>query len=502
MFSRSFISLLAFSLATIASRPTSADIYFTEEKTEEGHKWTYRLTVTPAAASTPLLKYRLLQPEVEKKSGNCVPFILKALNESQQAWRDHKPLLFRRPDGRDASDLFEGLANRDLGKPALREIVETLPFDRMLAQLQEASLRSECDWQFELHDMTGVEIINFTLEDHQESRQLTRFITLLACHQIATRDYDTALETIKLHTEFALSMSKPELLVCRLIGIAELNMMNEQIVRLMASPLSPNLYWPLTELPQPPVPMRDAIRFDLSLGLRSFPVLQAPEAQQYDAARWRLEFQKFREDLGKFQELLGNNDEPLRVALQKLIDTDQMADVYPAAKRRLETKNVPAWDLSVMPPEQAILVDASQEYHRVLDDVTTWSTLPFPELVKHADWNKGKTDNRPSNLDSYGALLAQVALPALKAVRKAEARLVRDIAAMRLIEALRMHAAETGQFPEILEKVKCVPVPENPSTGEPFVYRLEGKDAILDLPFSDGHTVAKTYRLQLMGGGK
>lgn len=499
---RFLIVLLVSAWLLAASNQSQADIYFHDEEIDEGRQWTYRLTVTPAAASTPLLKYRLLQPEVEKKSGNSVPFILKALNASKQAWRDHKAILMNRAEGRDATDLFEDIATRDLDKQAIRELVRALPFDNMLAEMREASYRSECDWQFNLRNLTGAEIVEFVLEDHQESRQLTRFVTMLACHQVANRDYEAALETIKLHTEFALDMSEPELLVCRLIGIAELNLMNQQVLRLMASPLSPNLYWPLTELPQPVVPMRDAIRFDLSVGLRSFPILIAPEEAEYDAARWKLELEKFRSEFTEFQKLFGDGNNAVRVAFHQLMGKEPLKDILPDAKQRLEELNLPNLDFESMPLEQIILVDAAFEHHRVLDEVTTWSTLPFPELVQHRCWTQTEGEIDSEDLNSYGALLAQLALPAMKAVRKAEARLNRDIAAMRVIEALRMHAAEAGRFPKTLDEVKCVPVPLNPSTSEPFVYRLDGKDATLELPYSDGHSLAKTFKLQLMGGGR
>lgn len=500
---RFLIVLLVSAWLLAASNQSQADIYFHDEEIDEGRQWTYRLTVTPAAASTPLLKYRLLQPEVEKKSGNSVPFILKALNISKQAWREHQNLLSRRPDGLDATDLYATeIATRDLDLKALQEIVQALPYPSILDELERASLRAECDWDFGLRNLTGPEIVNFTLEDHQESRQLTRLVGLLVCHQIATRDYEQALDTMKLHTEFALRMGVPELLVCRLISMAELSIMNDQVLRLMASPLSPNLYWSLTELPQPVVPMRDAIRFDLTFSLRHFPILRDPEKKNYDADRWQLELKAFLSDLEQFQKSFGNRDDSqLGIALEKLRSSDQTADIFPVAKARLESLEKP-WDLNAMPPEQVILIDAAYEHQRLLDDVAAWSHLPFPELVQHKHWQDQENELKQSDQGSYGALLAQLALPALKAVRNAEARLDRDIAAMRVIEALRMHASKAGQFPKTLLEVTCVPVPENPSTGEAFAYRLEGKDAILELPFSDGHSIAKTFDLQLMGGGK
>ena len=57
----------------------------------------------------------------------------------------------------------------------------------------------------------------------------------------------------------------------------------------------------------------------------------------------------------------------------------------------------------------------------------------------------------------------------------AEARLDRRVAALRVVEAIRMHAAtHGGSLPESLDKITEVPVPFDPVTGQPFGYHLEG----------------------------
>jgi hypothetical protein len=65
-------------------------------------------------------------------------------------------------------------------------------------------------------------------------------------------------------------------------------------------------------------------------------------------------------------------------------------------------------------------------------------------------------------------------------------RLDREVASLRVIEALRMYAAShDGRLPARLEDIDQIPVPDNPATGKPFAYRLEGATAILELPPSD-----------------
>ena len=78
--------------------------------------------------------------------------------------------------------------------------------------------------------------------------------------------------------------------------------------------------------------------------------------------------------------------------------------------------------------------------------------------------------------------IASLLMPAMNAARSAQERLTRDLAEMQLIEALRMHAAETGKLPGSLDEVTIVPVPNNPATDKPFLYSLDGKTAVLKCP--------------------
>jgi hypothetical protein len=67
----------------------------------------------------------------------------------------------------------------------------------------------------------------------------------------------------------------------------------------------------------------------------------------------------------------------------------------------------------------------------------------------------------------------------------AEVRLDRRVAALRAVEALRLHAAaHDGRLPNSLDPVKAVPVPDDPMTGKPFPYRREGESAVLTGPAS------------------
>ncbi len=52
-------------------------------------------------------------------------------------------------------------------------------------------------------------------------------------------------------------------------------------------------------------------------------------------------------------------------------------------------------------------------------------------------------------------------------------------AALQTVEAVRLHAAATGQLPKRLEEVTSVNVPNDPTTGQPFSYSVSDQTAVL-----------------------
>jgi hypothetical protein len=98
-----------------------------------------------------------------------------------------------------------------------------------------------------------------------------------------------------------------------------------------------------------------------------------------------------------------------------------------------------------------------------------------------------------------GIPIASILIPSVKAVLRAEVRLMRDLAALAAVEAVRMHAAETGKLPSSLAEVTVVPVPMNPATGQPFPYQLDAATgtATLEAPHVEAPQEARRYVIRL-----
>ena len=71
----------------------------------------------------------------------------------------------------------------------------------------------------------------------------------------------------------------------------------------------------------------------------------------------------------------------------------------------------------------------------------------------------------------------------LQSARRASVRADRQIAILRILESLRIYAANhEGHLPQQLSDITEVPIPDDPVTGQPFEYKLEGDRALLQGP--------------------
>lgn len=72
--------------------------------------------------------------------------------------------------------------------------------------------------------------------------------------------------------------------------------------------------------------------------------------------------------------------------------------------------------------------------------------------------------------------------PATAKVDHAQLRTERQFDLLQTIEAIRLHAAETGQWPDKPADIKLVPVPNDPATGKPFEFKRNGNKIELYAP--------------------
>ena len=232
---------------------------------------------------------------------------------------------------------------------------------------------------------------------------------------------------------------------------------------MLEQPGCPNLYWALTNLPSPLVSLEKGIEGERSL-------IQGELHDLDDSAPMSVE--RLRKVIAHIDELK-QLDEMKRVrdkVTQAWLDArTKNAGSLRAAHQRLVEVGIPEARLLRFPADQVILLDEKREYEVRRDEIM--KLMPLPAWQFEGLWSERKP--APES-----ALLGFL-VPGVERVRRAQGRLEQRIALLRHVEGLRLYAAaHEGRLPEKLADVP-VPLPDDPFTGKPFRYKLEGGTARL-----------------------
>ena len=158
---------------------------------------------------------------------------------------------------------------------------------------------------------------------------------------------------------------------------------------------------------------------------------------------------------------------------------------YADAKQFLARRGFSQERIEAMPAAQAVMIYQKQEYLEMMDNLFKWFAIPYhqsrPYLEQGEEQFSRHHRDKGAKVNLFSALL-----PALYRVAFLQARLDRNIAMLRIIEAIRMFAADhSGRLPGSLAEITTVPIPSDPVTGEEFVYRrTDAKNTRLEAPKS------------------
>ena len=480
-------------IATVMPPRVHGDLTVVETEETQGQQITFRMTVTPAAEPVPALKHRLQLREIDLRQGNAAPFYYRALRAAPRAYQ-----ATREKFGEEYDQWYRTqLPLHELPLEKLHDAAGSWQA-AVMQDLRIAAQRRHCDWEWNLQEMRGPDLIAFHLEEVNESREVARALMLQTRLALAEQRIDDALDLLRLNYRLGRDVAREPLLVCDLVGIAIATMGNREVVELIAQSGSPNLYWALTELPRPLIDIRESLRSEMSLGLRTFPFILDAETADHSPQEWSRLLAKA---LLEGQMLM---DSSPRIPAEQMVlaqagVTAMSLISYPAAKQRLVTSGMDPQQVARLPVGQIVAIDSLREYRKIADALEKWQYIPYRTL-RSREVPDPLENHSPSDVltHGYGYALAASLLPAITAARAAEQRLVWEIDGLRTLEAIRMHAAQTGELPASLAAIEMVPVPENPATGEPFDYQLQGDMAVLDQPFSDGFRgIAIRYQIRL-----
>ena len=443
------------------------------------------LTVSPAPLPVPPLKYRLVIPAEDRRPGSAATYWYRAEliyfeDEANLRW-GNSPELDRQTA---ASDLLEeppASLTPDRLDAALGLGSGIFEIWSPLDAADEAAHRPPAEWGFGLDDLTGTETVEFLLPEFQNARALARLLALRGRARVGRGDFDGALADAAVLLRLAEDCGRAPFIISDLIGFAVRAIAHHHVLEAaVAAPGSPNLYYALTELPDPAAGLADSWEQELGLPYRFAPWLRDAETLDWTADRWRTEWIGLVKSLQDPPGLSVMSD----VQAGFLVGTLLSVQLEPARAALIEDGFDPK-KLDKMPPGQVLAIRQNRVMRELIDPFRVAAAAPLPEgleLAEAAEQNLRRSrQNAAAGSLTEPVPLASLLLPAVSQVRLAGARAQVDVASLRAVEALRAHAANAGSFPESLDAVEVVTVPDNPLTGEPFPYRLEGDTAVLEV---------------------
>ena len=431
-----------------------------------------RITLHPAAAPAPALRYHLLPQLHEMAPGNAAERYKLAIAEMK---KDREASA----DGVDLGDVEDWLQLPPdrLPRAKARKLIERY---KEVFRLADQAARSEiCDWG--IAERLRQKGIFAVLPELQDMRQLARLLALRAREEILDGHTDRAVRALQTGFAAAKHVGGSDTLIGSLVGIAMSTVTAKELELLLSQEKAPNLYWALTDLPRPFLDMRRPLEGERIGIYGTFPgLLEA--ANNPDAPPMKPEQVKASVDL-LVNEFNVGKDYPTRAAASLWVRAKH-AD----AKEALAAAGWPRHRVERMPHMQVALLHAMQQYDRLYDEMLKWQTFPYADaLAGMQQAERGVREARAKVLSASSDVpalpLATLFLPAIRRAWAAHVRIDRRLAALRCVEAIRLYAAaHGGKLPATLGDIKEVPVPPDPYTGKPFVYRPGKGTATLEGP--------------------
>ncbi|MGL4513280.1 MAG: hypothetical protein ACRCT8_09345 [Lacipirellulaceae bacterium] len=447
-----------------------------------------RLDVTPADEPVPTFRYRLRHRPLDLVEGNAPQWYMRAFAEETRAWNRWNEL--------SSDDSFDPYYNSGTPVSALSKdiLTESRIFDYIVENgVVEGARRRGCDWGIRSIDRRGPAAIEILLPEFQEMRNLTRMTMRSVRHAVADGRHDDALRYLGAMYSIGRNAAAEPLAVCGLIGVAVADIASAGVGDLIASPGSPNLYWALTDLPSPPVSLREAIRSEVDVSFRVVPELKGAATAQRTDAEWDALWRRVTTSRDLYDAM--HNEEEGLPTLDELAVAAVAPEIVEHARGRLVTRGWNKAEVDAMPVGRVMMIYSEHACSVAADAALKDYYTPI---------TKRSIEPRAIPIEDREAYpFTRVLLPMLRACHVAEARCARTVAVLRVVEALRMHSARNaGNLPASLDEVTCVPVPENPMTGEPFLYKLADGVAVIDLPTTDGFPLAYRYEVAIVNAAE
>jgi hypothetical protein len=448
------------------------------------------LQVSPQAAPHPSLRYRLLPLYSELKEGNAVPIYLRLIHEQNDAARKYWT---------ETPQRWNALPVDKIPLDEAREFLRRYRY--FLRQFDAGARRRTAEWNYtlDLGDPIGM-----LLPDAQVMRGYAPLLVLQVRVALAEGDFTAAAHHIETGFAFSRHVGDGPFLISNLVGLALARQFSDTVADFVERPDAPNLYWSLAALPRPLIDMRHALDLEYRMLEMQFPQLadldRERTSQQWDAVlrHVRADVQRIAVPLSESPSKKGP---PPVVFPRDCAPTDPASKCpdLPAAREYVaRARNLTAEKVDAMAPAQLVLLYMVGCYHEWRDELFRVTYLSYPQARALGEQAMNRLRD-PASV-SEGKALAQVFLPAIPKVIAAQSRAERNLAALRVVEALRLHAAaHKGRLPDRLDEITEISVPDDPATGKPFAYSRDKDTATLtsEIPGEPAFVSGIRYRVTI-----
>ncbi len=445
------------------------------------------LTLSPQAAPHPALKYRLLPLSSELKDGNAVPIYLRLVHQQSDAAQKYWT---------ETPERWNSLPVDRIPLEEARKFLKQQHY--FLRQLEAGARRRNAEWNYTL-DLGNP--IGLLLPDVQTMRSYMPMLILQARVALAEGDFTTAAHHLETGFAFCRQIGGASFLISDLVAIFGVNRFSSVVADFVERPDAPNLYWALTALPRPFIDLRHGLDLEYQMIEMQYPELADLDVQR-TPAQWDRILRRIRTEIqalarpakhevgidlsGRFPSGTGPDD-----PAAKSPDLPA-AQAFVSRSRKLTAQQVEA-----MPAAQVLLMYMMNAIRYWRDEYFRITYLNYPQIQEFGFAVVKRLDEAPR---SEGNAMARLFLPAIPRAFERVGQMERGLAALRIVEALRLYAAaHDGKLPQKLDEITEVPIPDDPVTGKPFQYSRSDETATLqsEPPPEGSITVGIRYRITI-----
>ncbi|XZE55363.1 hypothetical protein SH139x_001372 [Planctomycetaceae bacterium SH139] len=415
------------------------------------------LRISAAAEPIPAIQYTFWPPADRRRQDNAMALYSRAMIAMVQT--THRG---------DRDDAFYEKYNAWLDGPlAAGEVAEVKEFlgayQVAFDEFYRAIPLMGVDYPLATEKLTIGQWVSLTLEDVQIAREMARLLSLKAKVAAAEgRWADYTHEMTAIYRLADLVGGSSDLLVTKLVSLAILGIADGLVRDASTVEGAPNFYWALAAVPESIFDVRAALENESLLVRRAIPFdidfPDTPIGRERSARLW----QQIADEVGETIETVSPGSFTSSASVDLLSGIGVLALAEPS--RRYLRENT-AWGerVSELSNIEAVLRATIHDLNYQTGEYVKWALLPNSIRQRYLSRSEQFLDAQEDSVERMMtpvSILTGLLLPAIQAANTASLRSRRTHFETATIQAIRDHAARTGELPEALNAMELPPWPD------------------------------------------